>query len=341
MKPKFAIAFVGALLSIFPLGSSEAASLEEFYRGKQIELISSSDAGSSFDAYARAIAPFMTKYLPGNPIIVVKNMPGGGHIRATNYLYSVAPNDGYTIGLSSQLMVAASVLKHKPALKADFTKFVFIGSLDKPDHVCLARSDAPAKSGDDLFSTELLVGGGGAGSGATAIATFVNKALGLKLKIIEGYKGNNEIFLAIDRHEIEGACVTISSARLSKSEALKDGSMRVLFNMREQPIPETGAPSIFSLVRDPDDIEMLRFYARMTTQVGRPILAPPGTPRDKVDALRKAFEASIRDPEFIANVTAQKLDPTGASASELEEILDQLLATPPTTLQRAVELGAF
>jgi tripartite-type tricarboxylate transporter receptor subunit TctC len=313
-----------------------AQSVADFYRGKQVEVIAGSASGTSYDSWARVIAQFMPRHLPGRPSFIVKDMPGAGHIKATNYLYSVAPKDGTSIGVISQLMPTASVLKNKPGLEADFTKFYFLGSPDRTNQVCIARKDAPVKSAADLFTKELTVGGAGAGSGVSAIPIFLHDALGMKFKLVEGYKSSIEVMLAIERGEVEGMCQTYQGVLHSRPNAFTTGGLRLLFNIEEKPIPGAGAPSVHQFIKDGQARKMIVFYS-LNAEIGRPIIAPPGTPRARVEALRKAFDAMSKDPEFLAEATKQHLDPAPFSAAEQEEIFRRILATPKEIIARAAK----
>jgi tripartite-type tricarboxylate transporter receptor subunit TctC len=329
-------ALICATSALFAATSSQAQSVEEFYRGKQIEFVSGGDAGTSYDKWARLISEYLPKYIPGSPTFIVKAMPGAGHIRATNYLYSVAPKDGTTIGMISQLIPTASVLKNKSGLEADFTKFSFMGSPDQTNQVCVVRGDAKVQKGEELFSTELTVGGAGAGSGISAIPTFLRDVLGMKFNIVEGYKSSQEVMLAIERREIDGMCQTYQGVMTSRPKALADGSLKLLFNVEEKPIAGTGAPSIHSLIKDKEQKEIITFYS-LNAEIGRPIIIPPGTPRDRVDALRKGYEAMAKDKAFLDVATKQNLDPSPLTGAEMDEKFRRILATPPNIIERAAK----
>ena len=336
MRKRIVRFVLGVSMTVASVTTAMPQSIEEFYRGKQIELISGSEPGSAYDSWARIFSQFMPKYIPGRPTFIVKDMPGAGHIKATNYLYSVAPKDGTSIGVLSQLMPTASVLKNKPGLLADFTKFHFLGSPDRTNQVCIVGRNAKVRSGADLFTTELTVGGAGAGGGISAIPTFLRDALGMKFKLIEGYKGASDIMLAIDRGELDGICETYQGAIHNRPNAFIDGSLSLLFNIEEQPIPGTGAPSVHQFIKDPEQEKIITFYS-LNAQIGRPIVVPPGTPLDRVEALRKAFVAMCNDPEFLAEATKQNLDPAPFPAAEMEETFRRILSTPQAIIDRAAK----
>ena len=323
---------------IAALGPSvlKAQDVAQFYRGKQIELVSGGDTGTLYDTWARVVAQFLPRYVPGSPAIIVKFMPGAGHIKATNYLYSVAPKDGSSVGMISQGVPTVAVLRNRPGLEADFDRFHFLGSTDKPSQVCVAGKASQIQSGRELFSKELTVGGAGAGSGVSAIPIFLRETLGMKFKLIEGYKSAVEVLLAIERGEVDGMCQTYQGVVHGLPNALQDGRLKLLFNLESEPIQGADAPTIRSLISDPDQVRMITFFS-LNSQMGRPMLLPPGTPADRVAALQNAFDSMVRDPEYVAAAMRQGLDPSPSSGRELRETFRQIAETPKDVIDRAAK----
>jgi tripartite-type tricarboxylate transporter receptor subunit TctC len=327
--------FITALALTVTNTSASAQTVEQFYKGREIEFISSGDAGTSYDTWARVLVRHWPKYIPGSPTIIVKNMPGGGHIIGTNHIYTIAPKDGSAIGIISDNIPLSSVLKNKPSLKADFTKMTFLGGTDSPNQVCVARPSAKVKKAEDLLTTEMTVGGAGAGSGVSIIPSFLKSVLGLKLNLIEGYKSSIEVMLAVDRGEVDGMCQTYAGVEHQRPGAMASGQLNLLFNVENDPIPGTKAPSVRMLVKNEEQRQVLDFYSLANT-LGRPIVLPPGVPRDRVDALRRAFEMTTKDPEFLADAIKAKLDPNPTSGQEVERKFNLMNATPAQIIEKAV-----
>jgi tripartite-type tricarboxylate transporter receptor subunit TctC len=310
-----------------------AQTVEQFYKGKDIEFISTGDAGTSYDLWARTLGRYLPKQIPGRPNFVVKNMPGAGHIRGAQYMYSVAPKDGSSIAMTSDNVAMSTVLKNKEGLDIDYSRFNLIGSTDAPNQICLARSTSKIKKAEDLFTDSLTVGGAGAGSGPTIIATYVKTVVGMKLNIVEGYKSLQEVFLAIDRGEVDGTCTSLSGVMLSRPQQLTDGTYKVLFNIEAEPVPGLNAPSIVQFGKTDEQKQILNFYSLANT-LGHPVIAPPDVPKDRVQALRKAFDAVVNSPDHIADVKKQGLTPSPGTGERWEQQFAKIKATPPELLKK-------
>lgn len=317
---------------------ADAASLEAFYKGREVRLIIHSTTGGAYDSWARLIAPYLTKYLPGNPSIVAINMPGAGGIIAANHLYLRAPRDGSVIGMIGRNLPYQAVMKLKN-IRFDPAKFNWIGSPEKGNTVALARGDASVKSAEELFQKQLLVGGAGAGTAVSLMPMILNKLLGTKFKLVEGYRGMGGIILAMKKNEVQGVFVTLTSVETGFPGELKSGTVRVLFNMEQKPVKGLDAPSIFKFAKTERQRRLLSLLA-VSSEIGRPMLAPPGVPADRVAALRKAFDAAMADPELVAQANKIGLPITSvAPGEELEKTIAELVATPPSLLQEMKQLS--
>jgi tripartite-type tricarboxylate transporter receptor subunit TctC len=327
---------LSAALVAFPQIHSAAESVEEFYRGRQVDFVVSTAPGTPHDAWARLLAKYMGKHMPGNPTFVIKNMPGAAHIVGANYLYSKAPQDGSTIGAFSQAIPVSAALQNKPGLEVtDFTRFSWLGSSDNNYEVCVVRPDSKVKKGEDLLTTEIPVGGQGAGSQITIIPHFLSNVLGLRFKIVDGYQSPNEIFLAIERGEIDGTCQTYRGVLFARPNAFKNGTLRILFSVEEDRIPGENAPTAHELfVKNEEQRQVLRFYNQATT-IGRPSVIPPNVPKDRVDALRKAYNDSFKDPEMLAEAEKQGLNASPTTAQELEAKYAKILGAPKEIRDKA------
>jgi tripartite-type tricarboxylate transporter receptor subunit TctC len=314
-----------------------AQSVEAFYRGKSINLILGSTPGTAYDNWARILVQFLPKYIPGNPAFVIQAMPGAGHVRATNYLYTAAPKDGLTIGIISQEIPLAAVLGNRSGLAVDFAQFNMLGTPERVTRICAVRKGAGIQSAEDLFAKELTVGGAGAGGGESGIPNFLEAVFGMKFKIVEGYPSAAEVMLALDRAEVDGVCQTYEGLKQRRPNAIADGSLKILFTLEEKPIPGNSAPSIFKFVKTEQQRQMLT-VGSIVDSLGRPIIAPPDIPKDRADALRNAFDQVWKDPEFLATAKSRGMEAEPISGQEFELLFKRLQNTPASILQQMARI---
>ncbi len=335
--------FLSAIFLIFAiilgLSSARAQNMEvPFYKDKQVRLIIGSPVASSYDLWARIVARHMGKHIPGNPVIVPQNMPGSDGLVAGNYIYNVAPRDGLAFGTFSRNLPARALLK-QPSVMYDPLKFEWIGSPELVNRICAALPTAPVKSPEDLFVSELLVGGVGAGSIQSTMPTILNKLLGMKFKVIEGYRGGAEVFLAMERGEIHGVCLSYSQLKGPHASWVSSGKIRVLFNMETKPFTEIpGVPNIYKYVKIDEHRQILEFV-NSSIEMGRPFAAPPGVPAHLISVLRKAFAAMLQDPEFILEVEKQGYEIAYTPGEEIRSLVQKIYAAPAHVIERAQELS--
>ena len=312
-----------------------AQPVEEFYRGRQVSLLIGFGPGGANDAWARALARHMTKHIPGNPTVVPQNMPGAGTLKLANHLYNVAPKDGSVFGLISR------GIPHEPLLggqgtQFDATKMTWIGSPDKDTTVCAARKDAKVQSMRDLFAQELIVGATGSGADTAIYPEFLAEFLGMKFKTIKGYPGSNEIFLAMERSEVEGICVAYDS--LARQRLFTEGKMTILFQAaleKDANIPPD-IPLATELATTEAERDALKLFLSRVS-LGRPFVAPPGLPPERADVLRRAFDATMKDPEFVAETQKQKLSIDPITGKELGDTITAAYATPKDVVKRVAD----
>lgn len=303
-----------------------AQSVADFYKGKTIEFITTSGTATSDDNWARLLARYLPKYIPGQPTMIVKNMPGGGHIRGANYLFNVAPQDGTTIGMTSRNIPTGYVLGNE-SIKFDVTKFSWLGSTDQPNRVCVVVPTAKVQTGDQLYTTPLLVPGTGAGSAISTTPNVLKGVLGMKFEIIEGYKSSTEAVLALERGEVEGICQTTAGIENQRAGWIKEGKLKILFSLGKKPLTEFKAPTIYDFVKNDEQRQIVAFY-NSNSELGRPVLTPPNVPKDRVAALQSALEKALADPELIKDADRQKLEYSPLTGAELTERIEELVATP-------------
>jgi tripartite-type tricarboxylate transporter receptor subunit TctC len=331
-----AIGLVSALFTALGVPPASSQTVEEFYRGKTVRFIIHSTAGGDYDAWARLIARHMTKYLPGNPTFVPQNMPGAGGITAANALYAALPQDGSVIGMIGRNL-PFQALTNVENVRYDPRKFNWIGSPEFSSIVCVVAGDAPVKSAQEAFEKEVLMGGAGAGTAVSTMPIFLNKLLGIKFRLVEGYAGSSAVWLAIERKEVHGVFLTLAAVKAARPGGIESGAIRILFNMEPAPAPRTNAPSIFDFAKTDEQRQLLKLMS-ISNELGRPILTPPNVPADRVAALRQAFEKTMQDPELIAEAKRGGLSIAVTSGEALTKLVNDLLATRKELVDKMEEL---
>jgi tripartite-type tricarboxylate transporter receptor subunit TctC len=333
-----AAAVVIATLCFGAVWSAAAADpVTDFYKDKHISWILSADAGGGYSSYANAFAPHFSEHIPGKPKIVVQNMPGAGGIKAMNYLMSVAPKDGTTIGLVHSSVPFAPLYGISGAA-FDPRQMNWIGSINSAIGICVAWHTGKIKTWQDLLDKTYIVGTSGAGSQMETLPAMLNKMFDTKIKIISGYKGGNEVFLAMERGEVDGRCGgLIASINSTRPDwfAEKKVNIPVVFAIeRASKFPDVPAVGEFAKDQRTKQILQLIFSPQA---MDRPILAPPGTPADKVAALRKAFHETMQDPAFIAEAKKQGLDIDDVPGEKVAKVIQEAFAMAPDIIKAANE----
>jgi tripartite-type tricarboxylate transporter receptor subunit TctC len=328
---------LAALAVTLLLGTAPAVAdaVADFYKGKQIRVIVRTTPATDYDEYSRLIARFMGKYIPGNPSMIVVNMPGGGGITAANYFTQIAPRDGTVMGIVSQGLAADQALGMSPQLKADLREFNWIANVIFSNQLLAVWHTSPTKRLDDAKKRVTTIGTTGAGSASVQYPAFYNNVLGTKFKIVFGYPGGQHIDLAMERGEVEGRGTNpYSSYMASHPEWIPKKLLIPLVQSgveKERELPDV--PLITELPAKPEDKPLLQFMARAST-VGRPLATTPGVPADRVAALRAAFAAMVKDPEFITAAAKEKLEIQPQTGEQLQEIIFGLLDSPPDVRER-------
>jgi tripartite-type tricarboxylate transporter receptor subunit TctC len=270
---------------------------------------------------------YLGKHIPGNPTIIVQNMPQAASVVAANYLYRQAANDGTVFGTFSRNIVNDS-LTGMPNLIADPRGFIWLGATSHPGRVCVRSATSPVKTPADLFTHEFIVGAAGATSSLAILPTVINKVLGTKFRIVEGYQGMGDTVLAMVRGETQGECASYQQFRVDE-QLFRDGKLFFLLRAEETPIADVpDVPSIFDYAKTDEQRQLMRFVFS-STEFGRPYVFPPGVPQDRVDIMRKAIADAANDPQLIAEAADIKMDMTYTPPAHLEEVVAKLYATPP------------
>jgi tripartite-type tricarboxylate transporter receptor subunit TctC len=329
----------GSLVSItlaMPLANvAQAESVAEFYRGKNVNIIVGYSAGGGYDVYARLMAPYLKKYLPGNPNVITQNLEGAGSLKAANYIYNVAPKDGTAIGTFGRGL-AMEPLIGTSATQFDATKFTWIGSGTNELAVFAIWHDSPVKTWSDMLQKSFTVGGEGSGSDPDTYANLLKHLFGVKLKLISGYPGTAEVTLALERGEVDGrASWSWSSLKSLRPEWIENKKLNfpIQLNLSKNPdLPDV--PLAIDLATNDRQRQILKMV--LSRQVmGRPFAAPPGIPEDRKQALRKAFDDTMKDPEFLAEAKTRKMEVNPVSGVEVEKLVNELYQTPKDVVAEA------
>jgi len=308
-----------------------AHSADDFYKGKQIRLIAGFPAGNDYDVGARLLVKYLPKYIPGQPTIIVQNMPQAASVVAANFLYVQAPRDGTVLGSFSRNIVN-DALTGQPNLQVDPRNLIWLGATSRPARVCVRWFTASVKTPADLFTQEFIVGAAGATSSLAILPTVLNKVLGTKFRIVEGYQGMGDALLAIQRGETQGACASYAQFRIAE-QLIKDGKLFFLLRAEQTPIAEIpDVPSIFDFAKTDEQRQLMQFVFS-STEFGRPYAFPPDVPKDRVEIMRKAIADAVHDPDLIAEAANLKIDMTYTAPQHLEELVGKLYATPPRLIE--------
>jgi tripartite-type tricarboxylate transporter receptor subunit TctC len=309
-----------------------AQSVEQFYKTNQLVFLVGHDAGGGYDVYTRTLARHMVKFIPGNPSIVVKTMPGAGGLKMINHLYSSAPRDGSTFGISDRGYVLEPVLGNKAA-QFDATKMSALGSIGKQTPACSLWHGARAKNLRDSLAQETIIGGTGP-SATTVYPSILNNVLKTRFKIIAGYKGSGEIMVAMERGEAEGVCLSWDTLKTLKPDWLAEGKLRPIVQMSLERIAELkDVPTASEFAATDTDRQMLALYFG-PNEIGRPYMGPPEVLADRLQALRRAFDATMKDVAYLEEAKSQKMDVDPMTGEEMEKLLKTIYASPPELVQR-------
>ena len=310
---------------------------DNFYEGKTIRFLLSAGEGGGYATYARTLAHRMGEYLPGKPGFIVQSMPGGGGLRATNFLFNQAPKDGSTIGMIHATAILAPLYGTKAAMY-DSREFNWLGAMNSTTAVCVAWHDSPIKTWDDMMTKEFIVGSSGAGSQMETMPLMINRIFGTKMKVISGYKDGTSVFLAMQRGEVHGRCGgIITSLRATRPEWLTEKKITVpvaVSTQRHADYPDV--PSIMDYVKDDYDRKVLELVFA-PQEFDRPILAPPGLPVERVALLRQAMEATMKDSLFLAEAKKMRIEVDYVSGETLLRTIKHAFDMPPDVVKAAKE----
>jgi hypothetical protein len=315
-----------------------AQSPADFFKGKTIEVYIGTSAGGGYDAYARILSRHMGKHIPGNPVLVAKNMTGGGGIRLANFLYNAAPKDGLAFGTFNRGIGFEPLLGNKAA-KFDATRFHWIGSTNDEVSICVAWHTTGVERWQQMLTQELVVGASGVGADSYQYPKIVNGVLGTRFKIVTGYHGGSDIDLAMERQEVQGRCSwSWSSAKATHPTWLPQKKFNILFQMGLSRHPKLAdTPLIMDLARTDEEraIFKLIFGRQM---MAWPFAVPPGVPMERVQTLRDAFIATMHDRDFLADAAKAKFEIRPVTGFVIQKLVQEIYGTPTFTVRKTMEL---
>jgi tripartite-type tricarboxylate transporter receptor subunit TctC len=330
-----ALAFAAAcLVAGTALGQD---SVEAFYRGRTVTITVGSAVGGGYDSYARLVGRHLGAHIPGNPTVIVQNLPGAGSNKAASYVALQAPKDGTAIGAVQAGAIMQPLLSDQ-ALPHDPSKLIMLGSANRSFYLCVVRFDTPVKSFQEAFDKEVIIGTSGEGASLRDFPIVLINVLGVKLRLIGGYAGSREIILAMDRNEVQGMCgMDWSSLWTQQRDWISSGFVRLLAqeDLKGHPVMNRmGVPLTFSFANTDEQRQVLEMIYSQNL-FGRPYFVPPGVPVDRVAALRKALAAALEDKALLADAQTSGLDVGPMGGEELQSLVARLYALPPNIIARA------
>ena len=310
-----------------------AAQAEEFFAGKTVRMIIGFGVGGGYDLWGRTVARHIGKHIPGKPEVIPQNMEGAGSFRAANYIFNVAPKDGTVMALIAR-DAALGPITGAPGAQFDPTKLSWIGTPTKETNICIAYKTAQVKTAQDLFERQLLVGDTGPGTGTRAYPKVLSALLGLKFRIVGGYPSSADVFLAMERGEVEGICESFDSVATRRPTWISGHTVSVLFQGGAAPNPQLkDVPFVLDFARNAQDKQAIAFlYAGQG--IGRPFVAPPGLPAERLQTLRASFDATMKDPDFLADVHKHKFEIEAEDGAQLAALINQIYATPKAIVDK-------
>jgi tripartite-type tricarboxylate transporter receptor subunit TctC len=317
--------------------SARADQVADFYHGKTLNLIIGTSSGNDYDFRGRLLARYLGHHLPGEPTIIPQNMPGVGGVKAADYLATIAPHDGTTLHMIMSNMMTSQAIGAQ-GVQFDTRKFFWIGNTSSTPNVTVSWYKSGVTSIEQVKTQQLIVGAPG-GTAGVIYVTAMNGLIGTKFKLVTGYPGGNEVNLAMERGEIDGrASNSWASWKSTHPDWVKDKKIIVLVQIGLKRAPDLAdVPLLNELAHNDMDRQVLTFLSA-DTAIARSLVVTPDTPPERVEALRRAFDATMRDPDFIAEAEQAKLDVDPMPGAEAQKIADSIVNTPPAVVARAKAL---
>jgi tripartite-type tricarboxylate transporter receptor subunit TctC len=331
-------ALAGTILlaaGVLPAGAADP----EFYAGKTLRVLVGFGPGGGYDLYARTFARHLGKFVPGEPTVVVQNVPGAGSLKVVNYLANAAPRDGSVIATFARGIVFEPLLGHTEGTQFDAARLNWIGSIASEVSVCALMAASGITTWADMKAQPFKIGASGAGADSDIFPIVLRNLFRLPMKLVSGYQGGAEMVLAMQRREIDGRCGWSWTSLRSRDKAMLDAreiavTLQIALAKHED-LPDV--PLVMDLVGDPQKLAALRLIVSRQ-QIARPFAAPPDVPAERVAALRRAFDAVMRDPEFVAEAQRLALEVRPVAGDEVQKLFGEIHASPPEVVNIAAEL---
>jgi tripartite-type tricarboxylate transporter receptor subunit TctC len=326
-----------AALCTLMLAGAAAARAQADLAGKSVQMIIGFGTGGGYDLWGRTVGRHIGKHLPGRPNVIPQNMPGAGSYAAASHIFNVAPKDGTVLGIIAR-DAALGPLSGATGARFDPVRLSWIGTPTKETNVCIAYHTAPVKTVQDLTQRQLILGDTGPGTGTRSYPKALNELLGFKFKLVGGFPASSDVFLAMERGEVDGICESLDSIKIRRPRWIPDKTIAILFQGGAEPNPElAGVPFVRDLARNDGERAAIDFlYAGQG--IGRPFVAPPDLPADRLKMLRDAFDATMKDPEFAAEAAKSKLELDPEDGSHLASLIAKIYATPRPIVDRITAL---
>jgi tripartite-type tricarboxylate transporter receptor subunit TctC len=330
---------LASFLASAPAGA-QAQESAPFYRGKTIRIVISTGVAGGYAEYARVIAEHMGRHIAGNPNFIVQSMPGAGGLLAANYLFTQAPQDGTTIGIVHSSVPLAPLWGSK-GVRFDTLKFNWLGSLDRVDGMCISWNASPIRTWADMLTKEMTVGSSGAGSQMETYPAILNRLFGTKIKVIAGYKDGVAVYIAMERGEVDGRCGgQLTVIKSTRPHWLTEHKIQVPILIAQKRSPEfPDTPTVLEFVKDEPTRQQLDLVM-LTQGLDRPVMLPPGVPAERVRELRAAFDATMADPAFRADIERRSLHVDPVRGEEMARAFERAFALPAEIIAGAREMMA-
>lgn len=318
--------------------AADAATPADFYKGRTVQLLVGFSPGGGYDLYARVLARHMGRHIPGNPNVVPQNMPGAGSLKAANYLYTVAPKDGTVFGIFDRGLPMERLLGRSQGVSFDATKFSWIGSVTDEPAVCAFSRRSGIRNWQDMRAKPFKVGGAGITADDEIYPTVLGNMFGIPVRVVSGFPGRAETVLSVLRGEIDGLCGWSWSSLMSRDKHLLDsGEIVIALQLGvEKTLDLPGVPLLGDLTTDVKQKAALRLiFSRLT--IARPFAGPPGLPPERVKMLRDAFDATMRDPAYLAEMRRLMLEVRPQAGAKVEQVVREVYAAPADIVKRAAD----
>jgi len=327
---------LAGLIALAAPATSAAAG--DYYAGKSIDLLIGAPPGGGYDIYARALARHYGRHIPGQPIIVAKNMPGAASARAAGFISTLAPKDGTAIAALMPGGVVGPLLDEKAETLFDPTKVLYLGTANNGTRICVSRKDSKIKSFDDALTQKAVFGGVSTSDSTRGYGYMHKKTSGAKYDVVSGYSGTAEIALAMERGELDGVCGwDWASFKSQRPDWIRDHQANLLLQVGLEPNEELtrmGVPSVFKYITNEDDRKVVELI--ISQQVfQRSYIAPPGLPAEQLDTLRSAFDATMRDQDFLHDAETIRIDIAPLPGAKVQELVQKIYAAPKDVVARA------